>query len=104
MVLSGPDAVTTDEMIANIAAALDHRAPRVRVPLTPLLWTATVLETTLRPLGIQPPLHRRRMNFFIKSFDFTCATAREHLNYRPVVDFAEGARRTAAWYREQDLL
>ena len=104
MVLSGPKAVTTDEMIANIAAAVDRRPPRVRVPLSPLLWTAAVLETTLRPLGIQPPLHRRRMNFFIKSFSFTCATAREQLDYRPVVDFAEGAHRTAAWYRDQGLL
>jgi nucleoside-diphosphate-sugar epimerase len=104
MVLSGPDAVTTDEMIATIAATVGRPTPRVRIPLAPLLVVATALETTLRPLGIQPPLHRRRMNFFIKSFNFTCAAAREYLAYHPVVDFADGAGRTAAWYLEQGLL
>jgi len=104
MVCAGPDTITTDEMVAAIAAAVGRRPPRVRIPLAPLLAAAAVLETTLGPLGVQPPLHRRRMNFFVKSFRFTSATARELIGYRPKVSFAEGADRTAAWYREQGLL
>jgi nucleoside-diphosphate-sugar epimerase len=104
MVLAGPDAVTTDEMVAAIARAAGRPTPRLRIPLAPLMGAAAVLETALRPLGIQPPLHRRRMNFFVKSFRFTGAAARERLGYRPQVPFAEGAARTAAWYRAQGLL
>jgi nucleoside-diphosphate-sugar epimerase len=104
MVLAGPDVVTTREMVGAIGDAVGRRAPRFRVPLTPLMLTAALLETTLGPLGIQPPLHRRRMNFFVKSFRFTCAAARDALDFKPRVPFAEGAARSAAWYREQSLI
>ena len=104
MVLAGPNPVTSAEMIADIAKAIGRPQPRLRVPLMPLLAVAAILEGALRPVGIQPPLHRRRMNFFIKSFRFTCAAARATIGYAPKVPFAEGAVRTAAWYRAQGLL
>lgn len=104
LVLAGPDAVTTAEMAVAIARALGRPAPRLRVPLAPLLLIAAGMEGVLRPLGIQPPLHRRRMNFFVKSFRFTCAAARDAIGYHPKIPFAEGAARTADWYRAQGLL
>jgi nucleoside-diphosphate-sugar epimerase/2-polyprenyl-3-methyl-5-hydroxy-6-metoxy-1,4-benzoquinol methylase len=103
-VLAGPRAVTTDEMIAYVCRAANVSVPRLRVPLWPLMATAVVLEGVMRPLGIQPPLHRRRMNFFIKSFQFSCDDARELLGYEPKVDVEEGIRRTHEWYRQTNLL
>lgn len=103
-VLAGPRAVTTDEMIMDISKALNREPPRVRVPLWPLLAVAVVLEGLLRPLGVQPPLHRRRMNFFVKSFRFDGRAAQEAIGYQASVDFPEGAARTAAWYAAERLL
>lgn len=98
-ILPGRDAVSTDEMIDAVAAAVGRPVRSMRVPIWPLSIAAKVLETTLRPLGIQPPLHRRRMDFFTKSFSFNCTKARDLLSYVPSIGFAEGAARTAAWYR-----
>ena len=103
-VLAGPDAITTDQMVSDIAAAIDTKPCRLRVPLWPLMTAAVVMEGTLRPLGIQPPLHRRRMNFFVKSFRFSCDRAGEAVGYSPSINFDEGARRTAEWYREMGML
>lgn len=103
-VLAGPRPVSTREMVALSSRALGQSPPRFGLPLWPLMATATVMEKTLRPLGIQPPLHPRRMNFFIKSFAFRGDDARERLGYRPAVEFEEGARRTAEWYASQGLL
>lgn len=103
-VLSGPQAISTREMVAAACRALDRPSPRLGLPLWPLMAAAVVMEGTLRPLGIQPPLHPRRMNFFIKSFAFRGNEARERLGYEPVVDFAEGARRTVEWYRSKGFL
>lgn len=104
MVLAGPDAVTTKDMIGSISSAVGRPAPRWRLPISPLLITARMFEASLQPFGIQPPLHRRRMNFFVKSFRFTCATARDAIGFRPRVAFADGAVRAAVWYREQGLI
>ena len=72
--------------------------------MAPVMWTAAVLEGVLRPLGVQPPLHRRRMDFFRKSFEFSLEAAREAIAYAPCVGLDEGMTATARWYREQGLL
>lgn len=104
MVLAGPNAVTTREMVEAISMAVERPAPRLRIPLGPLMLAATVSERTLRPLGIQPLLHPRRMNFFVKSFSFTCAAARRAIAFDPKISFGDGAARVAAWYRQQGLI
>jgi nucleoside-diphosphate-sugar epimerase len=101
--LAGKEAVTTSEMVAAVAAAVEVPVPRVRLPLPPLLGVATLMELALRPLGIQPPLHRRRMDFFRKSFSLR-PTRAAVLGILPQTGFREGARATAAWYRGAGLL
>ena len=90
-------------VVAYRLLAVDKSAPRLRVPLGPLLLLARLSEATLRPLGIQPQLHPRRMDFFIKSFSFSVAEARR-LGYAPKTTVDEGMRETARWYLERELL
>ncbi|MGI9488159.1 MAG: NAD-dependent epimerase/dehydratase family protein [Geminicoccaceae bacterium] len=104
IVIAGPRAVTTKEMVDGISQALNTDGPKITVPLPALMGAAMVIETACRPIGIQPPLHRRRMNFFVKSFRFSCDGAREKLGFEPKITFAEGARRTAKWYQDTGLL
>lgn len=103
-VLAGPEPVSSNQMARAVAAALDVNPPRFRAPLWPFAVLATVLELTLRPIGVQPPLHRRRLDFFRKSFELSTRKARSTFGFAPSVDFEEGARRTTKWYRDQELL
>jgi dihydroflavonol-4-reductase len=97
---AGKEAVTTDEMVRAIAAAVGRPRPRLRVPLVPVAAAAFVLETTLRPLGIQPPLHRRRLDFFRKSFRLDGSKMQRLLGFISKVGFCEGALCTARWYEQ----
>jgi dihydroflavonol-4-reductase len=102
LLLAGPRPVSTREMLDAIARSLpDRRVRKLRVPLAPLMALAAGLEWGLRPLGIQPPLHRRRMDFFRKSFAFSNREARERLGYDPKVDVAQGMADTARWYHDE---
>jgi nucleoside-diphosphate-sugar epimerase len=56
------------------------------------------------PLGVEPPLYRRRVDFFTKSRAFDASRARDELGWDPKVDLRIGISRTAAWYKEQGLL
>jgi nucleoside-diphosphate-sugar epimerase len=103
-VFAGTEVMTTNSMVAQIAAALQRRPPRIHVPVWPFRAAAAILESTLRPLGIQPPLTQRRLDFFTKSFLFSTAKYREVLGFVPRVSFAEGAAATADWYRKQGYL
>jgi len=86
------------------AASLGTTVPRFRLPLWPFTAAALLMELSLRPLGIKPPLHRRRLGFFTKSFQFSVAKASRELGFTPSIAFADGSRDTARWYAEQALL
>ncbi len=101
---AGEKPVSTREMAEIIAKALNKGIPRLNAPLWPFLAAATVLEKTLRPLKIQPPLHRRRMDFFKKSFSLSNAKGSKRLGFVAKTSFPDGVAKTASWYRGEGLL
>jgi len=103
-VLAGKDPITTDEMVQVIASQLGTRILNVHAPLFIFIILATILETALRPLGIRPPLHRRRMDFFRKSFAFSQEHAVEHLGLVPKYSFPHGVKETARWYTQMGYI
>lgn len=103
-VIAGAEPITTNEMVQLIAAALNRHPPRIHLPLWPFRVAAHVFEWLLPPLGMTPPLHRRRLDFFTKSFVFSIEKAQRLLDFRPEIDFASGALDTAQWYRARGYL
>jgi nucleoside-diphosphate-sugar epimerase len=83
---------------------LDKSVSKIKIPVWPV-WTAGALcEFICKPLGISPPIFRRRIEFFVKDRAFDITKARTMLNYNPKVDLDEGLKRTAEWYKENNLL
>ena len=81
-----------------IADLLGVRRPRIRLPATPFQLAGSLCEAICVPLGVEPPLYRRRVDFFTKSRAFTIAKAQRLLGYQPQVPLEEGLRRTLKWY------
>lgn len=104
ILLVGPEEVTTDEMIDTIAEGLNVRLKNLRAPLFLFDAAAVMMEATLKPMGIQPPIHRRRMDFFKKSFRFSMRKAKDLLDFTPQYNFRTGTAATVHWYRQQGLL
>lgn len=104
LILAGDAAITTRDMCESIARAVGTRCSRLRVPMWPLAIAAAGMEATLGRLGIQPPLHRRRLDFFRKSLAFSTERKRRLLALPPARSFEEGARQTAEWYRQHGWL
>jgi nucleoside-diphosphate-sugar epimerase len=96
----GPSYVTQRELASLVAKHTGGRVLPFRVPARPLQWAGDLVEAICVPLGIEPPLHRRRVDFWTKSRAFTIEKARRRLGYEPKVGLDEGIARTAAWYRE----
>lgn len=97
-ILGGPRYTPINELVVRVAAAVGVPPPRARAPLAPLLAAAWLCETACKPLGLEPPLHRRRCDFFMKARGFSSAKASRMLGYAPAVDLDEGLRATAASY------
>lgn len=103
-VLAGAEVMSTQVMVERIAAVLGRNPPSLRLPIGPFRAVAAVLEATLKPLGIQPPLTQRRLDFFTKSFVFSTQKLRDRLGFQPEHSFAAAAASTVTWYRENGLL
>jgi dihydroflavonol-4-reductase len=103
-ILAGPRYTTLKELVRLIAAELKVKPPAVHWPVWPF-WTAGLLcEAICIPLRVEPPLYRRRVDFYTKSRAFDTTRARTELGFAPRVDLEEGIRRTAEWYRREGLL
>jgi nucleoside-diphosphate-sugar epimerase len=103
-VLAGKEPMTTTEMVRAIAQELGSSVPKFRAPLFPFLILAIMMEKVLGPLGIQPPLHRRRMDFFKKSFLFSQEKSLKTLGFVPQFSFRQGVSETARWYTQMGYL
>jgi nucleoside-diphosphate-sugar epimerase len=103
-ILAGPRYTTLEQLVQMVAKELNVAPPRLHLPVWPF-WTAGLLcEAICVPLRIEPPIYRRRVDFYTKSRAFDTSRARRDLGFVPKVDLEEGIRRTARWYKSEGLL
>ncbi len=102
--IGGNEYLTLKELVSLIAGILGKPAPKKNLPLKPVYWASAICETVCRPFGIEPPLYRRRLDFFTKDRAFDISKAKKELGYKPQVSLKEGLKITAKWYKENNLI
>jgi len=103
-ILAGGEVTTLNELVATIASVAGVSPPRWHVPVWPFRAAGALCEAVCVPLGIEPPIYRRRVDFYTKSRAFDITRARRELGYAPRVGLREGIGRTLDWYREHRWL
>jgi nucleoside-diphosphate-sugar epimerase len=100
-ILAGGEVTTLNQLAGLIAEEAGVQPPRLHLPVWPFWLAAAACEALCAPLKIEPPLYRRRVDFFTKSRAFDISRARAELGYNPTVGLREGIRKTLAWYRSE---
>ena len=103
-ILAGGEVTTLNELIARIAEVAAVVPPRIHLPVWPFWLAGAACEAVCSPLGIEPPIYRRRVDFFTKSRAFDITRARRELGYEPRVSLREGIAQTLEWYRQAGWL
>lgn len=104
MIVAGPAPCTLRELIDEVARATGSRRYGFRLPLAPMLALAGAVEDVCARFELDPPIYRRRMDFFHSDSEFDTARARRVLGWEPRVDLKEGIRRTLEDYRRSNLV
>jgi nucleoside-diphosphate-sugar epimerase len=97
-ILGGERYLKLSELAAMIAELAGVPAPWLRLPAKPFQLAGSLVEKLCVPLGIEPPIYRRRVDFYTKSRAFSIEKARRMLGYRPEVKLRDGLRETFDWY------
>ena len=103
-ILAGGEVTTLNELIALIAAEAGVAPPALRLPAWPFWMAGAACEALCAPMGIEPPIYRRRVDFFTKSRAFDISRARAEIGYAPRIGLRDGIRHTLRWYKERGWL
>jgi nucleoside-diphosphate-sugar epimerase len=98
-IITGGQAPTLNELVHEIAEVAHVPAPRFRLPVWPFSMAGVLCEAICVPLGIEPPIFRRRVNFFTNNRWFDTSRARNELGFVPRIRLREGIQRTLESYR-----
>jgi nucleoside-diphosphate-sugar epimerase len=96
--------VTLNEYAQTIADTEGVALSRIHIPLGPVRFLSGMCEDVCKAIGVEPPIYRRRVGFFVNDRGFSIEKAKRELGYAPKVDVDEGIQRTVAWYLEEGLI
>ena len=103
-IIGGDNYLTLNELVDLIAKVLGVSLSKIYLPVFPVKVLSILCEKVCIPLRIEPPLYRRRVDFFTKSRAFDISKAKRELGYKPGFDLERGLKLTAEWYKEKGFL
>ena len=103
-ILTGAEPVKLSQLVQTIAQVIGVPSPRFRFPVTPVYLAGLACELVCKPLGVNPPLYRRRVDFFRKNRCFDISKAISELGFIPKTDIRKGIHVTVEWYRKHGYM
>jgi len=95
---------TIEEIVRKIAAIMNVDLTILHLPFWPIYCLSAIVELAFKPLPKEPPLFRRRADWFRQNRAFVIDKAKRELGYTPLVDLEHGLRLTYEWYRDNGYL
>jgi len=87
-IIPGSTAVPLKEMADLVAEKLSVNKPWIHLPVKPMQWLGSLCEAVCTILKINPPIFRRRVDFYTKSRNFDGSKAKAQLGFEPSQNFS----------------
>lgn len=93
--IGGEENMILDDLLSTIAEITGRPGTKIHLPALPFQLAGSLCEKICIPLGIEPPIYRRRVDFFTKSRSFDIGKAKRLLGYSPNYGLRAGLNKTA---------
>lgn len=103
-IIAGQSPVDISDLFGLIAEHAGVKPLSIRIPALPVQIVGEIVERICRPFGIEPPIYRRRVDFFTKTRAFDWTKARTQLGYSPGQSLDEEVRQIIHSYKAQQLI
>jgi nucleoside-diphosphate-sugar epimerase len=99
-IIAGEAPVKLEDLFKIIADEVGSKPIGFKIPAWPVQMVGEIVERVCRPIGVEPPIYRRRVDFFTKTRAFDWSKARDQLGYRPGQSLEQEVKLIADSYRE----
>ena len=103
-IVGGERTVTLEYTMQTIAKYYRVNLLPFKIPVKPVQLLGSFVEKVCHPFGIEPPLHKRRVDFYVKNRSFDCSKANKILQFTPSFNFEDEAKFVAKWYLDNKWL
>lgn len=103
-IIGGEEKMQLNDLLKTISKIIKSSDKAIHLPAKPFQLAGSLCEKICIPFNIEPPIYRRRVDFFTKSRSFSIDKAKQLLQYSPQYDLYTGLSKTADWYSQQGLL
>lgn len=103
-IFAGERPASISELVKTVAKFAGVKPLPFKVPALPVQLLGSLMEVVCKPFGIEPPIYRRRVDFFTKDRCFDISKAKRELGYQPKQDFETEVKNILSWYQKENLL
>ena len=103
-IIAGAQVVSIVDTYEAIAKEAGVKVWPFKIPAKPIQILGSCVEKICAPFGIEPPIYRRRVDFFTKTRAFDCSKAQRELGYKAEHTFQEEVHIIYSWYKEHGWL
>ncbi|PHR27551.1 MAG: oxidoreductase [Desulfotalea sp.] len=99
-IIAGDTVLPLRDLAKMIADKCEVREPWLKLPVKPMQWAGGLCEALCAPFGIEPPLYRRRVDFFTKDRSFNTNKAKRLLGFTSKQTVSAEVDDILHWYKE----
>lgn len=97
-IAAGRQALSLRELVEFTADYLQVARPWIRLPVRPMQWLGSACEAVCTPLRVQPPIFRRRVDFYTKNRCFNGTKAATQLDFAAEKTYQQEIIEIIDWY------
>ncbi|MGI9315976.1 MAG: NAD-dependent epimerase/dehydratase family protein [bacterium] len=103
-IAANDEPIAMTNMAKLIGKKIDRKVRVIRLPLWPFYLASDICTAICGPLGIPPPIYRRRVDFYTKDRIFDNTKIKKTLHYQFKYDNDRGLEETTNWYLDHKLI
>lgn len=104
-IIGADEVFSLSELLVLISKMMGKSSHRIlKLPIKPFQILGDITEKICIPLGIEPPIYRRRVNFFANSREFDISKAKSRLGFQPQYSTEKGFLQTFEWFKQMGHL
>ena len=103
-IFAGKRPASISELVEEVASNAGVKPLPFMVPAKPVQILGSLMEVICKPFGIEPPIYRRRVDFFTKDRCFDTGKAQRELGFSARGDFKDEVKSIYNWYKDSGWL